>query len=330
MTLQFVPFHLLGDEPNIVVDGEGNDNTKLTLSHWPDNTTPNEFKDDLSAQIVFNYIENDAPPEDIAAVSNNHFDEDGLVSLYSILNPEAALERKDYLIDIARAGDFSCFDDRDAARVSFVISAWTDPERSPLNRTVFSGTYDQLTAVLYEELLPRIVQIADRIGNLEELWRDDDRFLTATEQAILDGRIEIEEYEELDLAIVTVPPGGIVGVFTNTGNPASWVSSVCHPMAVHNAIKSLRVLVRQGRKYEFYYRYETWVDFCSRSIRPRIDLRDFAESLSKKERGGKWKFSGVGDIIGRLKLEKSSESRLSPDEFASELKEALSAHSVRQ
>lgn len=329
MNLRFVPFHLLGDEPNIIVDGEGNENTRLTLSHWPDNKTPVEFKDDLSAQIVFNFIENGSSPANVTAVSNNHFDEDGLMSLYSILNQEEALERKDFLIDIARAGDFSCFEDRDAARVSFVISAWSDPDRSPLNRTAFGGTYDELTAILYEELLPRIICIVDRVGNFEEHWGEDDRFLSATEKAIDDGRIEIEEDEELDLAIVTIPPGGIVGGSKDTGNPASWISSVCHPMAVHNAIKGLRVLVRQGRKFEFYYRYETWVDFTSRRIQPRIDLTEFAARLTKRERGGKWKFSGVGDIIGRLKLEKSSESRLSPDEFASELKEELSAHAVR-
>lgn len=329
MTLRFVPFHLLGDEPNIIVDGAGNQNSRLTLSHWPGNSTPVEFKDDLSAQIVFNFVENGRPPADVNVVSNNHFDEDGLISLYTILNPDEALERREFLIDVARAGDFSCFEDRDAARVSFVISAWTDPDRSPLKRTVFGGTYDQLTAVLYEELLPRIVQIADRIGNFEEHWRLDDQFLSATEKAIGDGRIEIEEDEQLDLAVVTIPSGGIVGSFTDTGNAASWISSVCHPMAVHNAIKSLRVLVRQGRKFELYYRYETWVDFTSRKVQPRVDLTDFAARLTKRERGGKWKFSGVGDIIGRLKLEKSSESRMSPDEFVSELKEELSAHAVR-
>jgi hypothetical protein len=329
MTLRYVPYHLLGEEPNIIVDGKGNEHTRLTLSHWPKSLTPPEYKDDLSAQIVFNFIENGVLPENVSAVSNNHFDEDGLIGLYALLNPDEAWSMKDLLIDVARAGDFSRFEDRDAARVSFVISRWTDPDRSPLNRTVFGGTHDELSAVLYEELLPRISVIIDKIGMFEEFWRDDDRFLSDTEDAIENGRVEIEEDKELDLAIVTIPHGGIVFKPSNAATATSWISSVCHPMAIHNATDCLRVLVRQGRKFEFYFRYETWVDFVSSAVLPRVDLSDFASRLTKMERGGKWKFSGVGDIIGRLKLEGASESRLSPDQFANEIKKELAEHVIR-
>lgn len=315
-SLSYVPYHLLGDKPNIIVDGSGNEHTRLTLSHWPGNATPAEFKADLSAQIVFNFLDTGEIPNDVEALSNNHFDEDGLISMYSLLHPEDAQQNREFLIDVARAGDFGCCEDRDAARVSFVLSAWTDPDRSPLNRTTFGGTHDELDAVLYDELLRRLPYVLDRLGNFEEFWHADDAYMDITEDAIDKGLIEISEDVENDLAVIIIPDGGIHGQGRPPDHMKSWIGSVCHPMALHNAIQSHRVLVMQQRRYQFYYRYETWVEFISKKLLPRIDLTDFAARLNEVERGSnRWKFSGVDDIIGRLSMNEKSDSRLSPNQF---------------
>jgi hypothetical protein len=322
--LVYVPYHLLGDKPNIIVDGSGNENTRLTLSHWPGNDTPSQFKADLSAEIVFNFLDRGEIPADVNAVSNNHFDEDGLVSMYSLINPDDAQEMRDFLIEVARAGDFGKCDDRDAARVSFVINAWTDPERSPLNRTMFSGTHSQLDATLYEELLVRLPNIIYRLGSFEEFWKADDAFMDLTEDAIDKGLIEIEEDEEHDLAIITIPDGGIHGQGRPPSHSKSWISTVCHPMVIHNRINSHRVLVIQQRRYQFYYRYESWVDYRSKPILPRVDLDYLCMRLNELERGSNhWKFSGIDDIIGRLSMNERSDSRLSPLQFVDLLKTAL-------
>lgn len=324
LALKYEPYHLLEERPNIVVDGAANHYTKLTLSHWPGNTTPAELKADLSAEIVFNFIKSGTVPDGVEAVSNNHFDEDGLVSLYSILHPEEAMEYHDFLIDVARAGDFSTCQDRDAARVAFVISAWTDPERSPLNRTVFSGTHDELTAVLYEEMLDRLPSIVEKVEYFEKFWKSDDSFMDLTEKFIERGDIEVSEDKEVDLAVVVIPDGGIHGQGRPPAHAASWISSVCHPMSIHNMIDSERVLVMQQRHYQFYYRYETWVEYISKVLQPRVDLTDFARRLNALERGSThWRFSGVDDIIGRLSMTENSDSRLSPDQFVNLLKEEL-------
>lgn len=57
--MRFAAYHQLGDRPNLVVDGAPNQATVLTLSHWPSAGTPTALADDLSAQIVFRYL--DAP-----------------------------------------------------------------------------------------------------------------------------------------------------------------------------------------------------------------------------------------------------------------------------
>ena len=84
--MRFVPYDH-ATIPNIVVDGSANDHTLLTLSHWPQSGTPVELKADTSAKIAFNYL--DSPRFHVAceAVTNNHFDQDGLVGVYALQPP---------------------------------------------------------------------------------------------------------------------------------------------------------------------------------------------------------------------------------------------------
>lgn len=327
--LRFAPYEQAEHVRHVMVDGSGNHNSTVTLSHWPGNATPAQFKADLSAEIVLNFVEDPSAGQllDGAEVAtNNHFDEDGLVALYSLLNPKDALESRDFLVEVARAGDFSCTSDRDAARVAWVISAWTDPDRSPLNRTVFGGTHAQLNAVLYEELLERLPAIIEKIGHFEKFWKSDDIFLDLTEDFIARGEIELFENPEADLVVAIIPDGGIHGQGRPPEHAHSWISSVCHPMAIHNASQCKRVLVMKERRFEFYYRYETWVEFVSSKIKPRVELADLARRLNEAERGGtRWRFSGVGDIIGRLSMSDKSESRLSPNQFLKIITEELLA-----
>lgn len=325
LRMRYVPYHKLGGTPNLIVDGKANDGTVLTLSHWPASGTPAVYKDDLSAQIVYRYLERDSatPEAACSVVSNNHFDEDGLVSLYAILNPQAAAEERHALIDIASAGDFGVFNDRESARVSFVLSAWANPGLSPLNSGVFARPHPEITAILYDELLVRLPKIMQKIDNLRRYWRDEDDFLTRTEDAIEAGKISLIEYPEIDLLVVRIEENAFATF--DREHCASWISSVLHPMAIHNRTQRMRILVMCGKRYEFYYRYETWVDYVSRPLKKRIDLTALAKTLSKLENGKcRWQFNGIDDIIARLKLTDGEETRIKGDDFLTALKSALS------
>jgi hypothetical protein len=86
----FVPYHELGGRPDVVVDGAPTTGTVLCLSHWPGIASPPRFQADLSAQMAFAYLEAYDRHHPATAVSNNHFDQDGLVSIYALARPEAA------------------------------------------------------------------------------------------------------------------------------------------------------------------------------------------------------------------------------------------------
>jgi hypothetical protein len=317
----FVAFDDLGETPNIIVDGSGNPATEITLSHWPKSGAPKALKADTSAEMVFNYL--DSPDHHVAAraVSNNHFDEDGLVGLFTLIEPDTAIALRSLLSGVARAGDFATYSDRQAARIAFTVSAFADPGLSPLDGALFEQPYGELCASLYRELLARFHDIAVNTGDYEPMWRDEDQALDESERAIADGDVTIEEDPALDLAVVRIPEDWFsrpVHRFTQLNHEA------CHPMAINNATRCNRILTVQGQRYAFLYRYESWVQYITAPPAPRIDLEPLAATLSAEQPdGAEWKFDGVSALTPRLALQGDGESIMSAGDFHDAVKQAL-------
>ena len=58
--------------------------------------------------MAFAYVEAGGGRHGAATVvSNNHFDQDGLVGVFALSFPEEAEARRDLLVEVARAGDFA-------------------------------------------------------------------------------------------------------------------------------------------------------------------------------------------------------------------------------
>lgn len=326
--MDYVPYHRLGDRPNIIVDGRAMRSTRLTLSHWPGSNTPERLKDDLSAQIVLRYLDEPELHVDLGgveAVSNNHFDEDGLVGLYTILHPEEARQYRESLIAIASTGDFGVCRDRDAIRSAFIISAWTDPATSPLKSSLFLKPYPEITAILYEELIPRLSKIITKVDHLEKYWKKPDQELQQAEEAIVAGDIELEELDDLDLLIAKtagrkgrMQPGDAGQVEAAGG---IWLDSGSspHQIALHNMSSCSRVLIMNGLEYDFYYRYESWVEYRSRAVPPRLDMTGLADALTRRERGhGAWQADSIDEIVPHLRL-KEGASKISQADMRTHL-----------
>lgn len=305
---RYVGYAASASRPNVVVDGSPNETTVLTLTHWPGYPQPAGFQFDLSAEMAFRYLDRpiDHPPAE--AVTNNHFDQDGLVGLHALIEPELSLRHRQLLIEVAGAGDFAIYRDRRAARASMTIDAYADADRSPIAAQI-SGPYDAQCVVLYEETLPLLVSMAVDGERFRELWSDEDAELTASEQAIANGVVTIEEVPNVGLAVVTIPelePSRSGHRFA--GNSFDEV----HPMALNNATDCLRLLVVHGRRYQFVDRYETWVQYRSRPTLPRADMRPLADQLGERETGSAtWTASAPGSLMPTLRV--AEESSLSAD-----------------
>jgi hypothetical protein len=303
--MRYVPYDELDGIPHVVVDGSARPDTLLTLSHWPGSPTPPALRADLSAQIGFRYLDHPELAVPAEAVSNNHFDQDGLASVFTLVDPDGARLRRAAVVDLARAGDFSCFEARDSARASFAVAA--------LGAAVDGDPYAQL--------LPRVPELIDHPERFRALWADEDAHLAESEAAIADGTVTVEELPDLDLAVVTVPEGWSE---RQVHRFATVTATALHPMAVHNATGCFRILTRRGRAYELRLRYETWVQYESRRPLPRPDLGPFAAELNALEHGGgTWSFDGAGAISPALHLEHAEESSIAPEPLVDLVVDAL-------
>lgn len=288
----------LTEVPHVVVDGSAQPGTVLALSHWPGSATPEALRRDLSAEIAFAYLDHAESHVAVEFVTNNHFDQDGVVSMFALTEPEAASAHRERLIDVARAGDFGRFHNRDAARAAIAVAN--------LEVTIDGDAY--------AALLPRLTEIVDHVERFRDHWADEDAHITETEHAIATGAITIDEVPELDLAIVTVPPTWserIVHRFTTTDGNAA------HPYALHNATGRFAILTLSGGAPELRYRYETWVHYVSCRPRPRVDLTELAAELTAADPGaGIWTFDGVDYLSPALHLVGANDTAITDERFA--------------
>src|SRR4029079_4048694 len=177
------------------------------------------------------------------------------------------------------AGDFGTYRFPEAARIAFTIAAYAYQEKSPFPQEIFRQPYSHTTAALYIEMLKLLPEIISNPEKFRKMWKPQEEDLQSSETAIRTGRIQIEEFSSIDLAIVTVPPE----------------IAECHPLALHNATSKFRILTMKGHEYEFRYRYESWVEYVSRPVMKRVDLSLLADRLNAQEQNGIWTFDGVDD-----------------------------------
>lgn len=301
MAFRYEEYEASASQPNVVVDGSPNTGTVLTLTHWPGFIAPEHLADDLSAQMAFRYLDTDMSLHgDAEIVTNNHFDQDGLVSIFAFAHPDIALPNRALLIDIAAAGDFATYTERRAARMSMVISAWGMASPDP-----------------FSDALERLPNLLDDIESYRGLWEDEDQRLTESEAAIASGAAKVVDEPDLDIAVVTIDPS--VGPWWGgrfTGRRFDGV----HPMAVNNATDQSGLALVRGATYSFTHRYETWVQYKSRERRQRVALLPLARKLTELDTVN-WRADAVGDLTPTLSHQ--GESSLSPDEFLTHLREHL-------
>ena len=97
----------LAGVPKLSVDGTV-DNA-IHFSHWKGNQTPVSVKADTSTEIALNLVaapNRDELTQGIDLVTNNHFDTDGVLSVWTMLTGERALELRDKFNPRSRSRQF--------------------------------------------------------------------------------------------------------------------------------------------------------------------------------------------------------------------------------
>src|ERR1044072_757436 len=281
----------LEETPKLSVDGTV-DNA-LHFSHWQGNQTPAELKADTSTEIALNLVA--APNRNelthgIDLVTNNHFDTDGVLSVWTVMTGERALELRDKLIPAAEAGDFSEFTNEDAVRASIVIQGSDQPNPnedlgSPLACQLAGTNVDDARA--YDFVLPEVERVLTHTDAYESLWRSAWDKIALALESFARGSSTVQSFG--DISLVTLAPE----VFSSSGfNPTR--HSAPYTAISHYAKGKLFVIAtpfQKGWTYRIDYPYYSWAETVVRPKITRRDLTKLLQTLNEMERSdsGSWK-----------------------------------------
>lgn len=301
--------HEPGTEPVISVDGAFGA-PGVNLSHWPGNTTPRELKHDLSTGIALEFARLPMSRRaelvrDCVAIANNHYDTDGACAIFAVLQPEQALERARFLLDVAATGDFFHLPSERALIVQLIVDGLVDPERSPW-RSNFTGLSERARSeYVLRELMPRFAAILD--GDVEpyaDLWKRE--LETArSDLASLSGAAR-DEVTHLDLCVWTAPeirashpPPAAADRFDPGRHPLFGSTRADRVLVIGpNGPGVVRPKVpgvigpkgaggsgpeEPGATYRFLLSTLSWFDLVSRKMQPRPDLEGLAARLNELE-----------------------------------------------
>jgi hypothetical protein len=318
--------------PKLSVDGTVANS--LHFSHWQGNKTPAAVKADTSTEIALKLVgsaQYDELTQGIQLVTNNHFDTDGVLSVWTLLAGERALALGDRLIAAAEAGDFSEYSSDDGVRASIVIQgsdvfAPGDEAGSPLARRL-AGESVTDEARAYELVLPEVERVLTRTGDYEPLWRDAWERIARALESFARGASKVEEYGDVLLSVVTLAPE----LFGPQGfDPARHVAP--HTAISHHARGQLYLIATplgKGWSYRAAYPYYSWAETI---VRPRVERRDFSrlvELLNTLEQSAeaRWQLDDRELSSAFTYMDESGTARpskLAPERVTEELRACLS------
>jgi len=319
----------IADVPKLSVDGTV-DNA-IHFSHWHGNQTPQSVKADTSTEIALNVVgapNRDELTQGIELVTNNHFDTDGVLSVWTMLNGERALDLRDKLIAAAEAGDFCEFSSVDAVRASIVIQGSDSPIDNPGSPLAlkFAGEDFVDDARSYDLLLPKVEHVLTHTDFYESLWREPWRRIEVALDSFAKGESRVEEDLVNKISLVTLGPA----VFGPAGfDPAAHAA----PFAAisHHAHGNLFVIatpLNDGWAFRVDYPYYTWAETVVRPSVPRPDLSAAITALNEIENSetGRWLIDSR-ELASAIKFSdlnnQLSASRIAPDAVARALADAI-------
>jgi len=279
--------------PKLSVDGTVSNS--VHLSHWNGNETPAAVKADTSTEIALNVValpNIDAITQGIQLITNNHFDTDGVLSVWTMLNGERALTLRDKLIPAAEAGDFSEFTNDNAIRASIAIQGSDQPvtaddSGSPLARKLAAGPVDD-DARAYELVLPEVERVLTRTGDYEELWRDPWQQIEKAIESFEKRTSHVEEFDQARFSLVVISSE----VFGKDGFDPSQHAAPFTAVSRYSKGELFVIAIPylDGWAYRIDYPYYSWAETV---VRPRIERRNLKNAVSELGRiesdvRGKW------------------------------------------
>ena len=312
----------LADVPKLSVDGTVPNS--IHFSHWNGNETATELKADTSTEIALNLVSSpnkDQFTNNIDLVTNNHFDTDGMLSVWTVMTGEAALKYRDVLISAAEAGDFSEYSSADGVRISLAIQGSDqaipeDNTGSPFAR-MLAGEDVNDDARCYELILPKLEHLLNNINDYEALWLAGWKKIVDALESFDRGSSTVTEFNDSKLSLVVLAPEIFSGSGFNPTRHSAPYTAISK--FVHGELFVIAIPSSDGWFYRIDYPYYSWAETVVRPMVKRRDLTNALQTLNSKEgnRNGRWQPDN-SEMTSAAKFTDSNltlmTSRLKPEE----------------
>lgn len=290
MQRYYIPFTEVKQHPALVVDSMHPNG--LVLSHWRGAPTPAAVRGDTSADIVFNALHRQIPGLEIAAVTANHFDIDGFIGVWTLLNPALALAHEAVLREAARIGDFRELDlQKPASDLALKLVCWINAQETARFYPPF-GTVD----LEENEVIASVDKFAYFLREFGPVLHEPERFRPVWEPEYHQVLQDYALIHSRQTQISTCPQIGLVVV--RPPRPVHYYA-LFSPTAGYDMVLSQYA----GNRYELEYKYTTWIDLDARPTLPRIALMPLAARLNQLEASGEsWTADPITDTGPILRL----------------------------
>jgi hypothetical protein len=266
----------------------------LVLSHWRGAPKVAGLHDDTSTGVVLNAIKAALPPvESYRYITNNHFDVDGFLGIWSLMYPQEALQHEQLLRKMALLGDFREMKlESEEDHLALKLVCWINTVESTRFYAPFASYAPRQSEV--KLCVPKYHYFLSSFGAVlanPDAYRTD--WIAEYSQVIQDWEIlrsprtVLTLEKDIRLLIVETPePLHYYALFGQSA-PADIVMSLY-----------------KGNRYELEYKYTSWADTVTRHAYPRLDLQPLAEQLNKLEEGSyQWDSDKITDTGPILRLQ---------------------------
>ena len=284
--------------PKLSVDGTVSNS--IHFSHWQGNETAPELKADTSTEIALNLVTSLRKGEltkNIDLVTNNHFDTDGMLSVWTVMTGERAAQYRDVLIAAAEAGDFSEYSSADGVRISLAIQGSdgaipADDTGSPLAK-LLAGAEVNDDARCYELLMPEVEQLLTNINNYEPLWREGWKRIVDALESFDRGSSSVTEFPDSKVSLVLLEPEIFSGEGFNPTRHSAPYTAISK--FAHGELFVIGIPANDGWFYRIDYPYYSWAETV---VRPKIERRDLTNVLEALNEKGE-RVEGLWQVDGR-------------------------------
>ena len=277
----------------------------LQLTHWTGNETPEHVYADTSTEIALNFIERDSAKEfEDATVLNNHYDTDGVLSCYALLEPEFALKHKQIFIDAAESGDFGEFSSENGVKLDIALSFICD-----------SLDDDELA---YSMAFEKVKVLVDQLNEekSEELWKEGYDQVLEAEKVFERGQAMLRRCEN-DARLVIVESKTEDGFLSPRAVHKRLKEIGADGTGENPALRVLRAMKDDGSaKYRYFYEKPSygWVKKLQRRREiPDVDADILADNLSHRCNSS-WSKGGRLGLSAICQMNKYTS--ISPDDMA--------------